>query len=166
MADFDELRRRISIDQVLPIVGVTLKPSGEQLRGECPLCKKAGERGFSVTPKLGVFKCFGCGKTGNMFHLVSAVKGVSLKVAGDMIEAHFAVHTPALAPLDYLVYNEHVPFKEEDAQRLGIGYAPKGIMRGKWVLPLRTQDGTLVGYVGFEPGTPIKLPKELKFGGS
>lgn len=47
------------------------------------------------------------------------------------------------------------------ATELGIGYSKKGIMRGRVVFPMRHEDGSVLGYAGFnakmEP--PLKLPK-------
>ena len=43
----------------------------------------------------------------------------------------------------------------EDAERLGWGYAPRGVLRGKVAIPIRTDDGTLCGYVGV---TEVALP--------
>jgi hypothetical protein len=47
----------------------------------------------------------------------------------------------------------------------GIGYAPKGIMRGRVVFPLRLPDNTLVGYMGLATAAdqaPLLLfPKNL-----
>lgn len=50
----------------------------------------------------------------------------------------------------------------EDAQRLGIGHAPKGTKSGYVLVPLRTDDGTIVDYWGIratDTGYEVKLPK-------
>jgi hypothetical protein len=65
-----------------------------------------------------------------------------------------------LAPLSYLDFDHpalaEVGFDPRDAQKLGIGFAPKGIMRGTVAVPVRLSDGTLVGYLGI---TEARLPK-------
>src|ERR1019366_207860 len=64
--------------------------------------------------------------------------------------------------LDYL-QNDHpaveaVGFDQETAKALGIGYAPKGLMRGLVAVPVRLEDGTLAGYIGI---TEAKLPPKF-----
>ena len=50
-----------------------------------------------------------------------------------------------------------------DATRLGIGYAPKGVLKGRVLLPIRTSEGTLVGYAGYSDKLQpaLKLPSKL-----
>ena len=51
----------------------------------------------------------------------------------------------------------------ECATALGIGYAGRGIMKGRVLIPLRTADGTLAGYAGFSASLDplLKLPAKL-----
>ena len=53
--DFKELKARISIEQVLPMIGARLKGHGPQMRGPCPICKSGGDRALVVTPSKGLF---------------------------------------------------------------------------------------------------------------
>ena len=46
----------------------------------------------------------------------------------------------------------------ETAEALGIGYAPKGMMKGYVAIPIRLPTGELTGYIGV---TEAKLPKEF-----
>jgi hypothetical protein len=67
-------------------------------------------------------------------------------------------------PLDYIIFeHEAVPLPKEIAERLGIGYVGKGIMRGRLVIPLRDETGKLLGYVGYshKMDPPIKFPPNL-----
>jgi len=41
-----------------------------------------------------------------------------------------------------------VPFHSSPAQALGIGYAPKGMMKGYVAIPIRLPTGELTGYIG------------------
>jgi hypothetical protein len=63
------------------------------------------------------------------------------------------------APLDYLEPSheavEAVGFDPIVAEALGIGYAPKGMLRGTVAVPVRLPDGSLAGYIGI---TEAKLP--------
>jgi hypothetical protein len=47
---------------------------------------------------------------------------------------------------------------QETAEALGIGYAPKGMMKGYVAIPIRLPTGELTGYIGI---TEAKLPKEF-----
>src|ERR1019366_8709017 len=47
---------------------------------------------------------------------------------------------------------------QETAEALGIGYAPKGMMKGYVAIPIRLPTGELTGYIGI---TEDKVPKEF-----
>ena len=157
------------------MLGVDLqrfKSHGDQLRGCCPIHDGDNPRGFVVTPAKGLWYCFsGCGG-GDIIKLVSNMRQLPAKEAAELIAERFGNPTcspeqyrsarrepyrsqnekGALKPLDYL-QPEH-----EAVQALGVspetsaawasGYAPKGIMRGRYAVPLKTEDGNLVAYVG------------------
>ncbi|MBZ0227980.1 MAG: hypothetical protein K8F58_05940, partial [Bauldia sp.] len=57
----------------------------------------------------------------------------------------------ALRPLDYLQYTEAVAalgVSQDTCRHFGAGYAPKGIMRGRFAIPIHDRDGTLLAYCG------------------
>lgn len=171
--DFAELKSRVSIEDVIGWLGIELKRSGEQLRGACPIHQGTNERQFVVTPAKDLFKCFAteCGAGGDQIALVAAMKQCSLREAALLMEE--ALLSPKTAPgatklpeggLDYL-QPEHelvqgLGLTKDQAQRLGIGYAPKGVLRGRVCFPMRSEDGTLLGYCGYsEKLDPIlKMP--------
>ena len=69
-------------------------------------------------------------------------------------------------PLPYL-QAEHdavtaMGFPPEIATALGIGFSPRGFHRGRVALPMRTADGTLVGYISIEATTSVQLPPQWK----
>jgi len=79
--DFPELRRRVSIAQVLDVVKFQPRSrSGAQLRGPCPVHRSTSEksRAFSVNLERNVFQCFkpACGAKGNQLDLYAAVTGL------------------------------------------------------------------------------------------
>jgi hypothetical protein len=65
-------------------------------------------------------------------------------------------------PLDYLeadhITVEALGLSQETAEALGIGYAPKGMMKGYVAIPIRLPTGELTGYIGIIEG---KVPKCL-----
>jgi len=64
------------------------------------------------------------------------------------------------SPLTYLEPRheavEALGFDPDVAELLGIGFAPRGMMKGCVAIPIRTSDGKLAGYIGVED--PIRLP--------
>jgi hypothetical protein len=64
--------------------------------------------------------------------------------------------------LDYLeadhITVEALGLSQETAEALGIGYAPKGMMKGYVAIPIRLPTGELTGYIGV---TEAELPKEF-----
>lgn len=72
MLDFESKKRQI-LDRVdiLALVGefVALRRSGKRWVGLCPFHTEKTPS-FSVSPEMGIFKCFGCGKGGDVFSFV------------------------------------------------------------------------------------------------
>ncbi len=68
--DFALVRSQISIEKMLEYLGIldTLRPSGGELRGPCPIHSKECDkrrRHFAVNPEKNVFQCFHCQAQGN-----------------------------------------------------------------------------------------------------
>ncbi len=169
--DFQALKREVSIERVCAWLGIELKKSGDQLRGCCPLCGGDNPRSFVVTPAKDLWYafCAGCQCGGDQLELVARVRKVAVRDAALEVQKHFATQ-PAVSTLDPLDYLEaahaavaSLGFDEEIARALGIGFAPKGIMRGRVCIPLRKDDGTLVAYVGVNLAVdpPLKLPSRF-----
>ena len=172
--DFEAIKAEHPIEEVAERLGLTLKPSGKQRRGKCPVCAGGGDRNLVITPEKGVYYCFADGKGGDAIALVAHINGIGVKEAATWI----AGDTPnretvpkekkgserGFKPLDYLE-PEHeavaaVGFEPDDAAALGIGYAPRGVLRGTVALPLRNADGSIAGYIGI---TEAKLPPKWEY---
>lgn len=71
----DEIRTRIDI---ATIVGerVTLKKAGAHYKGLCPFHSEKTPS-FTVNPERGLYKCFGCGKSGDIFSFLQETQGLS-----------------------------------------------------------------------------------------
>ena len=179
--DFAELKQRVSIEHVASWIGAQLKPHGPQLRGPCPLCKAGGDRAFVITPAKGCYFCFGdCRKGGDIIALVSKAKGLSAKEAAEAIARQFGgaqkgtvpdrspqperQEKAALKPLDYLQGDHEavacLGLNAETAAAFGMGYAPKGILRGRVAVPIRDRTGVLLAYCGIAT-TPEQSPRFL-----
>lgn len=165
--DFAELKEKVSIEDVISMLGLEMKESGEQLRGACPACD-GSDRSLVVTPSKQVFYCHEAKKGGDLISLAAHIRMCGMKDAGQIIYDCFCsvadrppekTGTGKFQPLAYLEHDHEavsaLGLDVETAVRLGIGYAKKGMMRGKIAVPIRLEDGTLVGYIGIDEA---KLP--------
>ncbi len=63
---------------------VSLRRSGRGFIGQCPFHKDKSPS-FSVLPDPGTFRCFGCGKSGDLFSFVMEREGVEFREALDLL---------------------------------------------------------------------------------
>jgi DNA primase len=172
--DFNELKARVSIEEAAGCLGLKLTKAGAQFRSPCPACKSGGDRALVLTPAKNLFYCFAAQSGGDQIALAAHVKACKTNEAAHFLAGNGTVQATStststgtvskdraegLKPLDYLEHEhpavEAVGFDAETAKALGIGYAPKGLMRGTVAIPVRLEDGTLSGYIGV---TEAKLP--------
>ena len=174
--DFEEVKISCPIEKAVELLNLDMKAANNQLRGNCPICDE-GPRILCVTPEKGKFYCFGCKTGGDVISLAAHIRGEHPKSA-----AHFLMGTTeapkarreannkvehlerGFKQLDYLQPDHEavdaLGIEPTDAKRLGIGFAPRGLMRGQVAVPIRLTDGQLVGYIGV---TEAVLPKAWKF---
>ncbi len=174
--NFEEVKASNPISEVAEKLGLNLTKSGASFRGKCPVCESSGDRNLVVTPDKNVYFCFSDGKGGDQLQLVAHVKGISVKQAAEWLqgpaspkpgkskEKENAPETSdGFKALEYLQSDHEavlaLGFEPGDADRLGIGYAPRGILRGKVAIPVRLANGKLAGYIGV---TECQLPPSWK----
>lgn len=75
MSGADDLFTRARGADIAAVAGVTLWRDGLRLRGACPVCQDGP---FSIEPRQGLFKCEGCGRSGDVIDLERALRGGSL----------------------------------------------------------------------------------------
>lgn len=171
--DFEALKQRVSIEDAAKMLQLKLKAGNGQFRAPCPACPAAGDRALVITPSKGAFYCWGVRKGGDQIALAAHVLSVSTKEAaaflgGDQAERPSRPTAPesetgkevkTLSPLPYLEPDHEavaaVGFDLQVAKALGVGYAGKGMMRGTVAVPIRDEQGTLLGYIGI---TEARLP--------
>ena len=169
--DFTELKQRVSIEQAADMLGIKTTRSGGQRRGPCPICKSGGDRAFVITPARGLYYCFGtCGKGGDAITMAANVRGCSLREAAEFLSGKSGGSLPpakrddsrndspqprgeqGFRPLDYIQATHEavqaLGVSPETAGHFGAGFAPKGIMRGRFAIPLHDPGGTLLAYTG------------------
>lgn len=174
--DFAELKARITFEQVISLLGLQMKRSNNQWRGVCPMCKSGGARALVITEGKG-FYCFAKSAGGDQIALVAHIKDCSVKEAAQFLVNGTGTsrvqdtgrqvtvpkeETKTFAALDYL-QSEHpaveaVGFDLDFAEKNGIGFAPRGTMKGYVLIPFRDAGGQLLGYVGVQEA---KLPADF-----
>jgi DNA primase len=183
--DFAELKAKVSFSQTIEVLGLQMKKTGNQWRGVCPTCAKGGDRALVITEGKGYY-CFPACAGGDQIALVGHILEISVKDAAAQLaqaagintgtvhtsstskskstvpESVMGKETQKLQPLAYL-QAEHpavdaIGFSPEICAKLGIGYSPKGIMRGTVAVPIRDDLGNLLGYIGI---TDAKLPADF-----
>jgi DNA primase len=178
--DFADLKEKVSFSDTIKYLKLDVKQSGNQWRGACPTCKSGGDRALVITDGKGWF-CFALKKGGDQIALVAHILDVGVKEAALELARMAGIVTDTssntsrtvpqskeesvsqLAPLSYLD-PEHdavvaIGFDTDVAASLGIGYAPRGIMRGTVAVPIRDAQGVLKGYIGIEGAT---LPADFQ----
>lgn len=171
--DFSEIKNTYPIEDVANRLGLTLTKHNNQLRGPCP-SGEGDKRALVITPSKGVFFSFAKQIGGDVIKLVEFTKSISAKESAEWITGATVPTVPAeespeakpcvgFKPLDYLEANhpavEALGFDHVDAEKLNIGFAPRGILKGTVAIPIRLADGTLCGYIGITEAT---LPPEWR----
>lgn len=102
---------------IVEIVGdyVKLKKSGSGFIGLCPFHNEKTPS-FHVTPRLGIYKCFGCGESGDVFSFVMQMEGISFPESLKTLAERYGIDLP----------DEHIEGEDERTKkREGILHALK-----------------------------------------
>lgn len=177
MIDFQQVKADNPIEKVAELLGLQLKKAGNTFRCPCP-SGEGNDRGMVITPEKGVFYSFPKQKGGDCLALISFVKGCSPKEAAEWLvgdkqpeKKQSASSTKGgekpsegFSPLTYLDPQHEaviaLGFDPDDAAKLGIGFAPRGVLKGHVAVPVRNEDGSIAGYIGIDEA---KLPPRWAF---
>jgi DNA primase len=174
--DFQELKAKVGIEQVLDMLGVkSLKPHGDTLRGHCPCCQEGNDRVFVVTPAKNSFYCFSEKKGGDIIELAVRFYRIPPKEAALRIARHFNLVAAGAAPeqpkdnsevrqerattgFDPKVYQASLDPAHSALKNCGIpeqtirdfdgGYCSRGLNRGRLVLPIHDLGGGVLAFMG------------------
>lgn len=77
---------------IVEIVGefISLRKRGQNYLGLCPFHKEKTPS-FTVSPDKGIYKCFGCGKAGNVFTFVQELQGLNFYEAVHLIASKYGI---------------------------------------------------------------------------
>ncbi len=80
---------------IVEVVGdyVKLKKSGSGFSGLCPFHNEKTPS-FHVTPRLGIYKCFGCGESGDVFNFVMQMEGISFPESLRTLAERYGIDIP------------------------------------------------------------------------
>ena len=175
--DFADLKERVSISQLIPLLGINFIKKGDNWRAPCPHCKAGGPRTLSITEGRG-FQCFNSSARGDIIALVSHIRNVSPTEAAKIISALTGTvpvtkkgtvpSTVPPAPRSAVTFDPDKYFRElnpehELVSALGIsketceifqcGYSGKaGLNYGRLAVRVDDMNGNFLCFVGV-PGT-------------
>lgn len=114
----EELRNQADIVRIIGDY-VTLKKKGQNYWACCPF---HGEKSasFSVSGTKGFFKCFGCGKSGNIFSFVMEIEGSPFPEAVKTVAEKCGVALPMMANDDDAKQYEERDKLREDLRQLNL----------------------------------------------
>ncbi|MGI4875377.1 MAG: DNA primase [Janthinobacterium lividum] len=125
---------------ILEVVGdyVPLKRNGQNYWACCPFHNEKSPS-FSVTPSKGFYKCFGCGKSGNVVGFVMDVEGSSYPEALRQLAKKYGIGIPEE---EERTPEEQLRQNERDSQYIVSNWAKEHYHR----LLQNTEEGMGVGY--------------------
>jgi hypothetical protein len=91
--DFRIIKAAVTMQMALDHYGISLKQSGHELRGKCPIHHGSNNKHFTANTSKNVFKCFfaQCGAHGNVVDFVAAVERCSVREAAMKLRDWFKV---------------------------------------------------------------------------
>jgi DNA primase len=176
--EFAAVKGAVSLRAVLRFYQVEkLKPQGpDRLRGRCPIHLEGGDDAFHASLTKNAFRCFYCGKQGNVLDFVAAMEQCSIRQAALLLQERFGVSSAKVESEAENGKAKLVPKKEggnpllrfrlqgvnlshpylaqrgiaaPTARHFGVGfYAGPGLMKGRIVIPIQDERGRTVAYAG------------------
>ncbi len=137
----DRIHQQIDIVEVIGDF-VTLKKKGLNYWACCPFHNESSPS-FAVNPAKGIFKCFGCGKSGDSITFVQELEGLSYPEAMKYFAKKYGIEIPEDAPR---TSEEALQQSERDGLYIVLNYAKNHFSD----LLLNHEDGKAVGLSYFK----------------
>ena len=161
--DFKNVRDNVQIDRVAEWLGISSERfMGEQLRARCPI-HGGGKRALvdhAIDELCSFASPTNARRAETPIELTAKIRQIPIREAALALQAHFLDYQRKvgtadnpLHKIDYLEADhdavQALGISADVARMLGIGYAGKGTMIKRVLFPIRTEDGKLVGYIGY-----------------
>ena len=129
----------VAQDQITDVISeyVTLKKNGKDYLGNCPFHNEKTPS-FRVSPQKGMFKCFGCGKGGNVVHFLMEHEQMTFIEAIRFLGKKFNIH---IEEKEELSPEEIVQKKERESMLIVTEFASKFFRRALY----ESDEGISVG---------------------
>jgi DNA primase len=85
----ERVKREVSLDVFISRY-VKLKKAGKRFTGLCPFHSEKSPS-FTVSPELGFYHCFGCGKSGDIFTFVQEIEKVDFRRALEILSDYSGI---------------------------------------------------------------------------
>ncbi len=86
MTDIEKIKSKLDIVDVITSYGVEAKRAGSNFKASCPFHNEK-TASFMINPQIQIFKCFGCGKGGDLIRFIEEFEKVSfpdaIKIAAE-----------------------------------------------------------------------------------
>ena len=94
----DKIKQKLD---VVDVIGgyVSLKKSGRNYKAVCPFHNEKTPS-FMVSQELQIYKCFGCGASGDIFNFIQAIEGVDFYRSLEILADKAGVVLPKIGSLD------------------------------------------------------------------
>ena len=102
-----QIKDKLSIEDVVEGY-VSLEGAGKNMRACCPFHNERTPS-FYITPDKGIFKCFGCGKGGDIFSFIQEIEGLDFRESLKMLADRAGVE---------LTYNSDAKEQKSDRDHL------------------------------------------------
>ena len=106
----DEIKKSVDIVSLFTSFGVSLEQKGNSHIGNCPWHNDKTPS-LSVDREKGLFNCFGCGESGDVFNFVQKIKGIDFKESLSFLKEWDGTSKPVSLPskMEEVPKNEDIP---------------------------------------------------------
>jgi DNA primase len=153
----EEIIQAAPIEQVIGDI-VRLKRAGANMQGLCPFHQEKTPS-FSVSISKGIFKCFGCGKAGNVVNFLMEYEGLGYIEALKQLAERFNVEWPQFEQVNQ--EQESQLKNEKESLQILNNWAGTFFEKNIW----ESEEGKLIGLSYFEErGFREDIIKKFKLG--
>ena len=154
LSPIDEIKERLDIVQVISEY-LPLKKVGANYRALCPFHSEKNPS-FYVSPSSQIFKCFGCGKSGDIFKFIMEIEGVEFKDALQILAKKAGVEIKK-EPIEkrterqrlYEIYELATKFFEKQLEKTKRGKQAKEYLLSRGI----SEDSIKKWRLGYAPNT-------------